>query len=409
MPRGAPSKADTALVEYLAGQGLEISPYQLERWRLAGLLPRPVRRGLGRGTGSVSAYPEGADTCAHILALAIRQGRSVHHGALSLYACWLPLDDKALRKALCWVLERHHQLLARAAERYGDPGEVADRAARRVTVYEPELLTAYFPDLLNENAVIPRAAADRRAKKRKDLREAFFTATLAAVDPKEVPDDMQIDFMEQVGWTEEAASLRKDMFAAARAGELFGTADPDFPDFPSLVDVARSAPAEKLAEARDIVRVCGAVNWLLHLSSTIDRQAWELFTSLREEPASALARSASACPPHLASRIVQPVLSLIACDDLNNRSDGLPTVTAARDYGNSLLPDALRAYARATRAVESKFGEDNPVTPEVLDKLDGLADGIAEAPVGSEAHIVRTRYAIYLADLWFVQLGEAVA
>ncbi|TDO38242.1 hypothetical protein C8E87_1892 [Paractinoplanes brasiliensis] len=41
-------------LEVLAKRGIQVSPYQLERWRARGLVPRNDRRGLGRGFGTYS-------------------------------------------------------------------------------------------------------------------------------------------------------------------------------------------------------------------------------------------------------------------------------------------------------------------------------------------------------------------
>jgi hypothetical protein len=41
MVRTQPSAADSHLIRIAAASGLKLSPYQLERWRTAGLIPRP--------------------------------------------------------------------------------------------------------------------------------------------------------------------------------------------------------------------------------------------------------------------------------------------------------------------------------------------------------------------------------
>ena len=66
-----------ALIDALADRGLDVSPYQLERWRTAGLLPRNNRRPLGRGKGSTSELDDVAVELAARLAEHARQGRAM--------------------------------------------------------------------------------------------------------------------------------------------------------------------------------------------------------------------------------------------------------------------------------------------------------------------------------------------
>jgi hypothetical protein len=86
MPRSGPSAADQELTTRLAGDGLAVSPAQLERWRAAGLLPRNTRHGRGRGQGSVSTT--GPETAAAAAALArhARQGRDLRLAVLDWFA-----------------------------------------------------------------------------------------------------------------------------------------------------------------------------------------------------------------------------------------------------------------------------------------------------------------------------------
>ncbi|AGZ42007.1 hypothetical protein [Actinoplanes friuliensis] len=74
MPRSPAGAADHELILILALDGFTVSPYQLERWRTAGLLPRNQRRGLGRGRGSVSVLSPEAVECARMLERCSRTG-----------------------------------------------------------------------------------------------------------------------------------------------------------------------------------------------------------------------------------------------------------------------------------------------------------------------------------------------
>jgi hypothetical protein len=74
--RRVPTDADLTLIAELAACDVQVSPYQLERWRQAGILPTPVRRALGRGLDSTSRYPTEALPMAIVLACSTGQGRS---------------------------------------------------------------------------------------------------------------------------------------------------------------------------------------------------------------------------------------------------------------------------------------------------------------------------------------------
>lgn len=67
MPRGKVSAADQLLVDALRQRGYEVSPYKLERWRTQGLMPKNIRRSLGRGRGTVSTLDADAVACAAML------------------------------------------------------------------------------------------------------------------------------------------------------------------------------------------------------------------------------------------------------------------------------------------------------------------------------------------------------
>ena len=408
MPRGAPSRADSELLAALAGEGHAVSAYQLERWRLAGLLPRPARQALGRGAGSASAYPAEAADCARLLAVTAGQGRSLHLAALSLYVAALPVDSASVRAAMCWALERRQRLLEQAAERYGDALHVAERAARQVGIYEPDVVASYFPDLLEAGGGPSRADLRRRAERRQDIRRAYITATAAAIDPKEVPDEDQIDFMATVGMHTEAADLRAEMYRAARAGELFGTADPAFPEPPSLAEVGRTATAEQLNETRDVVRACGAVNFLLYLSASLDRRSWELYSSLYTDPRWVLARGFGATTPLHPTGIVLSALTQISCDNMSDSPDGLFTLACARGYAYRYLPEALRAFVRSTRAINAEFGPTTPEGETSFAEIEELADDLADVPAASDANAFLTRIAVALADAWFEHIGASV-
>ena len=107
MPRGRIGGATAALIEALAERGCHVSAYQIERWRATGELPRPVRRGRGRGRGTVSE-PPGAETVnrAVVLAQLSRQGsRRPGSHPIERFAAGLPVPENVIREAIETALE----------------------------------------------------------------------------------------------------------------------------------------------------------------------------------------------------------------------------------------------------------------------------------------------------------------
>jgi hypothetical protein len=91
----------------LTEQGLHVTPFQLERWRAAGLLPRNRRRGLGRGRGSVSELDETAVVSASAIARLARQGRRLAGShVVERFAVGLPTSEDEVRAAFAAELDR---------------------------------------------------------------------------------------------------------------------------------------------------------------------------------------------------------------------------------------------------------------------------------------------------------------
>jgi hypothetical protein len=133
MPRSQPSRADAALLAALAGQGLHASPYQLERWRTAGLLPRNRRRGLGRGRGSAAELDEFAVAAASGLARNARQGRRLVGGhVIERFAYGMPVGEAQVRAAFAAELDRVVDRLAGDAPDTDDGWQQRYDAAMRV-------------------------------------------------------------------------------------------------------------------------------------------------------------------------------------------------------------------------------------------------------------------------------------
>ena len=107
MPRSQVSRADEVLIAALADGGLRVSPYQLERWRTAGLLPRNQRQSLGRGRGSVSAFDDTTLSRAKALAEFARQGRAMPGGhVIERFARGEPVSEARVRAAFAGQLDR---------------------------------------------------------------------------------------------------------------------------------------------------------------------------------------------------------------------------------------------------------------------------------------------------------------
>ncbi len=85
------------LLTLVRRRGFPISRTQLARWHRAGLLPRPVRRHLGRGRGTVSIYPQG--TSRRLLALCTIH-RHERRLPLVVWKLWWGGDDLPIKPLL---------------------------------------------------------------------------------------------------------------------------------------------------------------------------------------------------------------------------------------------------------------------------------------------------------------------
>jgi hypothetical protein len=214
MPRSQPSRADAALIGALAAQGLHASPYQLERWRAAGLLPRNRRHGLGRGRGSVSDFDETTLLCAIGLATQARQGRATIGGhVIERFAGGLPLPEATVRAAFSAELDLLAGKLAVDAAA-GDDGwqarhDAAERIARNAALVDlQDLLDALFHA---PERPLPSPAAEHAA--------AQTIAHTLAAGVEMTPDDLLQAFAVYKGSSEEDLA---DLVASQHATELAG-------------------------------------------------------------------------------------------------------------------------------------------------------------------------------------------
>lgn len=100
MTRTGPSVTDRALLEVLAARGVVVSASQLERWRHAGLVPRPRQVHLGRG-GSRAQFDQPLEEVAeHVAAVAARsrRGQSAALTAVAVTADGYVVNGDLLRE-----------------------------------------------------------------------------------------------------------------------------------------------------------------------------------------------------------------------------------------------------------------------------------------------------------------------
>jgi len=100
----APAEATQGLVADLRAEGLSCSARRLEDWARVGLIPRGLRRSLGRGRGTEVVYPpEMAERC-RLVALRMRRGQPWQVVALCLFASGVDLPEETVRAAYRWAL-----------------------------------------------------------------------------------------------------------------------------------------------------------------------------------------------------------------------------------------------------------------------------------------------------------------
>lgn len=373
MPRGTPSQADLALIAEVAAHGFDVSAYQLERWRIAGLLANPTRVWLGRGRGSVSIYPPEALQSALFLAEHGGQGRSRHRAALGLFVSGLPVREDAVRDAYCWRVDRQQSQIERAAAR-GPEGiyDEAERARSRVSAYEPALLHHHFPNLMSDEPSVPTSAAARsRAAHRLEIKSAVWLSVMALHDPAELAPDDLANMMEAFGLASAASKLRTEIYAAAREGRSF--APGDLPNPLNLMrEQARELPMESLRQATQAACLAGASTWLLQLAALVDSSAWELLATVYADEQFAITRTLELVGSHRPEGIVFPTLVLAA-------NPGLLQVTLA--YGEWLLPQAIRFFVQATKLAVSQPDE---VQDTAFESFELLAQRLSEPGTSSE-------------------------
>lgn len=113
------------LVAYAAQRGYAVTADQVVRWHKAGLLPRPKRRALGRGHGTVSRYPPTARELVVEVACELDLKRSLDQAIWRRWADGRWVEEKAVRRLLERVLRRLEgaEQVVRDAQRDDDLGD----------------------------------------------------------------------------------------------------------------------------------------------------------------------------------------------------------------------------------------------------------------------------------------------
>lgn len=100
--------------------GTTVTPTQLRRWCDVGLMPNPVRRGLGRGRGVVALYPTGAAWQASVIARALKQNRNLDDAGWTAWVLGFPVTA-FVRDLLIEELEAEARQLKAVLRALGKP------------------------------------------------------------------------------------------------------------------------------------------------------------------------------------------------------------------------------------------------------------------------------------------------
>lgn len=112
--RSGRSLADAELATSISAAGAPVTPWQVERWRQAGLIPPAVRAYEGRGRGSSAVYPEGTVERGVEVAGLIRPRRSLGEVALVLFSRGRPVPPRVVKAAYLEWLRRAEKWLGAA-------------------------------------------------------------------------------------------------------------------------------------------------------------------------------------------------------------------------------------------------------------------------------------------------------
>lgn len=229
MPRTPPSAADQDLIHALGVHGIKVTPFQLERWRQHGLLPRPTVMRQGQTGSTVVEHGEATRYAAALLGRYARRGSPWQDlvDVLILNRC--TVAQESLQKATEWVVRKPGRRLARLWSE-AVQGLPADFRLDR--------------DRLLQVADLVVELADRDRGMRREL--ALVTREITAANYIQNPDDIARAARVALGLRIAllgGAQLPRQFHALARYGI----------DFPPLHEAIQFAlPYEKAAAARSM-------------------------------------------------------------------------------------------------------------------------------------------------------------
>ena len=235
------------LVRAAAAEGFHVTPTQLRQWQQAGYLPQPRQRGLGRGKGSETVYPDGSIEQLLVICRALKKKRRRGEATWALWWRGSPIPEKLVRELCTWEIERLEQRISDvdfdAEYEDGDatnPVEIIDTWARNARLPKPlssirKLLgVERFATLAVFGIRAATGAPPNLSRNKRDLDAEIITKGFGQSDPKGVERTL-----EDIEW----------VFDLRKCREAFATAS-----------------FEELCEARDEVRkaanlftACGAI------------------------------------------------------------------------------------------------------------------------------------------------------
>jgi len=178
------------LAQAVAATNVRVSPWQIERWRQAGLLPAASRQYPGRGSGSIASYPPEAVARVVEVAGLVRPRHPLSEVALILFARGRTIPSEVVKRAYCEWLDGLEKWLGSA----GTPEarfELAETKAARMVPWVVGTKTG--------------RRMRRRAKGRPETAESVllsaFTNLLLVLLGEDVPDDALLEVLDVGGVT----------------------------------------------------------------------------------------------------------------------------------------------------------------------------------------------------------------
>jgi hypothetical protein len=111
MAGAARSRSDVELARLISEGGIDVSPWQVERWRQRGLIPGAARSYPGRARGSEAVYTREAVEQGRVVAQLVRRRRPLGDVAVALFIGGYAVPKHVLKDAYLEWLERIQSLL----------------------------------------------------------------------------------------------------------------------------------------------------------------------------------------------------------------------------------------------------------------------------------------------------------